>query len=88
MNIRSLFRAHPSSVGESYGEHMEHACRFGARMILGGIACFIHGVLPFLFVRTGSRTIADLNERMVVHRRANTAGAAASQPPRRHVIHS
>jgi hypothetical protein len=26
-------------------------------------------VLPFLFVRTGSRAIAELNERMVLNRR-------------------
>jgi hypothetical protein len=26
-------------------------------------------VLPFLFVRTGSRAIAELNDRMVVNRR-------------------
>jgi len=39
------------------------------RMMLAGIACLVHGVLPFLFQRTGSRAIAELNERMVVNRR-------------------
>jgi hypothetical protein len=37
-------------------------------MMLAGIACLVHGALPFLFVRTGSRAIADLNERMVTNR--------------------
>jgi hypothetical protein len=39
-------------------------------MVFAGMACIVHGVLPFLFVRTGSRAIADLNDRMVVNRRA------------------
>ena len=64
------FTEHPSSVGESYGEHMGQAVFFGSRMMLAGLACLVHGVLPFLFVRTGSRTISELNERMVRNRRA------------------
>ena len=39
------------------------------RMVLAGFACLIHAVLPFLFVRTGSRAISELNERMVSRRR-------------------
>ena len=63
------FTEHPASVGESYGEHMGQALCFGTRMVLAGLACLVHGVLPFLFVRTGSRTINELNERMVRNRR-------------------
>ena len=63
------FTEHPASVGESYGEHMGKAVCFGSRMVLAGLACLVHGVLPFLFVRTGSRTINELNERMVLNRR-------------------
>ena len=63
------FTEHPASVGESYGEHMGQAVCFGSRMVLAGLACLVHGVLPFLFVRTGSRTINELNERMVRNRR-------------------
>jgi hypothetical protein len=37
-------------------------------MILGGFACLIHGLLPFLFVRTGSAQIGTLHERMVASR--------------------
>jgi hypothetical protein len=58
------FTEHPASVGESYGEHMGQAVCFGTRMVFAGLACLVHGVLPFLFVRTGSRTIAELNDRM------------------------
>ena len=69
MNFTRLFTEHPASVGESYGEHLFRAVYFGSRMVFAGIACVVHGVLPFLFVRTGSRAIADLNDRMVMNRR-------------------
>ncbi|QYU69169.1 hypothetical protein J4558_03230 [Leptolyngbya sp. 15MV] len=38
------------------------------RMVLGGLACILHGLLPFLFVKTGSRQIETLHGRMVVSR--------------------
>jgi hypothetical protein len=63
------FTDHPASVGETYGEHLAAASGFGLGMIFGGLACLVHGLLPFLFVRTGSSTIARLHERMVVNRR-------------------
>jgi Family of unknown function (DUF6356) len=68
MSIIRAFTDHPASVGESYGEHMGHAWCFGTRMVFAGIACLIHGVLPFLFVRTGSQAIAELNEWMILRR--------------------
>ncbi|HEX4388239.1 MAG TPA: DUF6356 family protein [Steroidobacteraceae bacterium] len=68
------FTEHPASVGESYGEHMGRAACFGTRMMLAGLACLVHGVLPFLFVRTGSRAISELNERMI-------SGRVRGNPP-------
>jgi hypothetical protein len=70
MEISKLFTEHPISVGETYVQHLGTATGFGTRMVVAGIACILHGILPFLFVRTGSRTIAQLNERMVINRRA------------------
>jgi len=69
VNLIRAFTKHPASVGESYTEHLFRAAYFGVRMMLAGLACLVHGVLPFLFVRTGSRAIAELNDRMVVNRR-------------------
>jgi len=69
VNLIRAFTEHPASVGESYCEHLLRAGGFGTRMVFAGIACLVHGVLPFLFVRTGSRAIAELNDRMVVNRR-------------------
>ncbi len=71
MDPVKLFTEHPASVGESYGEHLAMASGFGLRMILGGCACLVHGLLPFLFVRTGSVQISELHSVMVANRRRN-----------------
>ena len=64
-------------VGESYGEHFMVATRFGGAMLLGGLACLVHAVLPFLCTSTGSQTVRRLHDRMVVNRvRAATKDAA------------
>ena len=55
------FTAHPRSVGESYGEHCAFACRYGARMAMGGLAAIMHGFFPFLFQTTGSRITRELS---------------------------
>ena len=59
-----LFRSHPRSVGESYGEHAGIAGRFGVEMIAGGFACLVHAVVPAWFERTGSSIIKRLYGRM------------------------
>ena len=68
MNLIRAFTEHPASVGETYTEHLVSAACFGTRMVLAGIACLVHGILPFVCVRTGSRAIAELNERMIANR--------------------
>jgi hypothetical protein len=78
MNLARAFTEHPASVGESYARHCVCAFGFGARMVGAGIACMIHALLPFVFVRTGSRTIAELNERMIANRRAAPPAALTS----------
>ena len=59
--MRNPFTAHPREVGESYLEHAAFACRYGAKMTLGGAAALIHGVFPFLFRTTGSRITRELH---------------------------
>jgi hypothetical protein len=58
------FTKHPEEVGESYGEHLATAGKFGMTMVIGGIAVMVHALLPFLFVQTGSRTMDKLHKRM------------------------
>ncbi len=71
------FTEHPHQVGETYGEHLSTATGFGMAMIVGGLACLVHGALPFLCTSTGSRTIRRLHDRMITHRvRTMPSGAA------------
>jgi hypothetical protein len=55
------FTAHPASVGETYGQHLRFALRFGTFMTLGGLAAAIHALFPFLFITTASRVLDELN---------------------------
>lgn len=63
-----LFTDHPRSVGESYGEHLMVAGSFGLRLIYAGFACLIHGLLPFLCLRTGSTMVRELHGEMITAR--------------------
>ncbi len=76
--LRSLFTAHPSSVDETYAEHLVVALGFFLRMFLGSLACLVHALLPFLFLTTGSDTIAALHERMLAHRQRRVPGRPAA----------
>ena len=67
-SLRKAFTEHPASVGETYFEHLAMASSFGLRMIVGGFACMLHGLIPFLFVKTGSKQIQTLHGRMIVNR--------------------
>jgi len=68
-----LFLDHPRSVGESYFRHQRQAMAFGARMFVGAIACFLHGIVPAAFTHTGSRTVSRLHDRMIVNRSTQSA---------------
>ena len=59
--MRNPFTSHPREVGETYLQHAGFACRYGAKMTLGGIAALLHGLFPFLFKTTGSRITRELN---------------------------
>lgn len=79
--LRRLFTEHPASVEETYVEHLGVATSFGLSMILAGLACLVHAVLPFLFVKTGSRVIEGLYGRMVTSRRRHAPGHLAGKKP-------
>jgi len=70
-----FFTKHPRTVGETYLEHMEMAAGFGVAMIMGGLACLVHAVLPACFETTGSRMIQRLHARMVLNRRKAPAAS-------------
>ncbi|HWF63625.1 MAG TPA: DUF6356 family protein [Rhizomicrobium sp.] len=66
-----LFITHPQSVGETYLEHQRVAFSFAGPLLLAGLACLLHAVIPGLCERTASNRIAMLHERMVSNRRAH-----------------
>lgn len=66
--IRRHFIDHPRSVGETYLQHLRTASCFGGTLIVAGIACLVHAIMPALFVKTGSNAVARLNDRMIVNR--------------------
>ncbi len=77
--LRRLFTEHPASVDETYLEHLGVAASFGAHMLAAGLACLVHALFPFLFVKTGSLAIAGLYERMVTKRRRHPPGRLAAR---------
>ena len=68
------FTDHPASVDETYFQHMGMAFGFGGRMLVGALACFVHGLFPWLCLTRGSDTIRALHHRMVTHRVASQSG--------------
>jgi hypothetical protein len=66
--MKHLFTEHPASVNETYLQHLRSAWSFAWQMVLGALNCFIHGLVPFLFEKSGSGRIAHLHDRMIIHR--------------------
>jgi hypothetical protein len=79
------FTEHPASVGETYLEHLVFACRFGCRMLAGGVACCIHGLLPFLFTSTGSRIVLELHA-LLIRKRSGQRSKTPSRLDPEYVI--
>ena len=66
--IKRIFLAHPQAVDEGYFEHMGMAFGFARRLILCGLACTIHALVPALFTRTASSEVSGLYDRMCLNR--------------------
>lgn len=62
--IAKLFIDHPRAIGETYAQHAATALSFGARMVVGGLACMVHAIIPGVFVKTASRTVVQLDAEM------------------------
>ena len=66
--LRRLFLDHPREVGQSYFGHQRNAFFYAASLLGAAIACFVHGLVPALFLHTGSRVVARLSELMAANR--------------------
>ena len=53
---------HLNEVNETYFQHMRIAFKIGFTMLVTGIFCLIHGLIPSLFKKTGSNQIAKMYE--------------------------
>lgn len=73
------FNRHPSSVGESYGQHLAQASGFGATMITAGAACLVHAIFPFWFEKTASHCVQRLHAKMAARSRPDAPGHKALQ---------
>ncbi|KAB1074449.1 DUF6356 family protein [Methylobacterium planeticum] len=64
MRLRHLFTEHPSSLGETYPEHMRASLGYAVPLLGASMAAFVHALFPFLFTTTASATVKRLYERM------------------------
>jgi hypothetical protein len=51
---------HLNEVKETYFQHMAIAFKIGLTMLVTGVFCLIHGLIPCLFKKTGSNQIAKM----------------------------
>lgn len=77
MLFRRLFLAHPQSVGETYFEHQRRALGFAGDLIVAGLCCTLHGLVPGVCVRSASDTVIRLHAEMAGRRTPRAATAAA-----------
>ena len=53
---------HLNEVNETYLQHMWIAFKIGFTMLVTGVFCLIHGLIPGLFKKTGSNQINKMYE--------------------------
>jgi hypothetical protein len=53
-------KEHLKEVNETYFQHMAIAFKIGFTMLVTGIFCLIHALIPGLFKKTGSKQIAKM----------------------------
>ena len=84
MGLKGYFTEHPASVGESYGEHFRVAGHFSKELLMAGIACAVHAIVPNLFTTTGSSKVRQLHSEMTQGMRSqvqqDTEIEAAAEP--------
>ena len=51
---------HLNEVNETYFQHMVIDIKIGLTMLVTGVICLIHGLIPGLFKKTGSNQIAKM----------------------------
>jgi len=62
------FTKHPSSIGETYLQHLGKALAYSLKFLSLSICCLTHGVFPFMFEHTASNEIERLNKKLQARR--------------------
>lgn len=60
--------SHLKEVNETYFEHLFFAQKCGWRMVLAGIACVIHSIIPSIFAATASSTMKQLDQEITARK--------------------
>ena len=55
-------KEHLNEVNETYLQHMRIAFKISFTMLVTGLFCLIHGLIPGLFKKTASNQIAKMYE--------------------------
>ena len=79
MRLRHLFTDHPSSLGETYPEHMRASLSYALPLLGAATAAFVHAVFPFLHTTTASAAVKRLYDRM--NRRCITCPSGRAHRP-------
>ena len=58
------FNAHPNDYDQTYLQHMSDAMEYGMTSCISGAVFMTHAVFPFLFEKTGSDMINNLNSKI------------------------
>lgn len=59
-------RHHLAQVGENYFEHLAAALGFSFALAKASIACGLHALVPALCTSTASRSVAELQTKLVM----------------------
>ena len=55
-------KEHLNEINETYFQHMAVAFKIAINMLLTGVICLIHGLIPGLFKKTASNMIVKMHE--------------------------
>ncbi len=61
--LKRLFIDHPSSVEETYFQHLRFASWFSVQLLTAGGAALVHAFIPALFEKTASKITRELYTR-------------------------
>lgn len=65
-SFSKLFTKHPEENDLTYNEHFRRSIKFSLKMFYGSIGLFVHAFFPFLFEKTGSKIVMELEEEMII----------------------